>query len=80
MEPDRRPMPHRYPSPGAALLLRDLRSPAEPMKSFTLKLPTRLIDALDQAAATHTAPRSTIARNLLALGLDLGQPEVTATP
>ncbi|MEY3463258.1 MAG: hypothetical protein RLZZ468_1036 [Cyanobacteriota bacterium] len=80
MEPDRGLMPHRHPSPGSALLLRDLRSPAGPMKSFTLKLPTELIDALDQAAATHAAPRSTIARNVLALGLDLGQPEVTATP
>lgn len=63
-------MAHRNPPAGSALLLRDLRSTAEPMRSFTVKLPARLIEALDHCAAAHCAPRSTVARNLLALGLE----------
>jgi hypothetical protein len=54
----------------APLLLRDLRSRNEPMRSFTVKLPTGLIDALDQYAAAHHAPRSSVARTLLAEGLE----------
>ena len=61
--------PNQSPA-GAALLLRDLRSPAEPMRSFAVKLPARLIEALDQHAAALSAPRSTVARTLLAQGLE----------
>lgn len=48
--------PNQSPA-GAALLLRDLRSPAEPMRSFAVKLPDRLIEALDQHAAALSAPQ-----------------------
>jgi hypothetical protein len=51
-------------------VLRDLRSAGEPMRSYTLKLPARLIESLDRYAAAHNAPRSTVARNLLAQGLE----------
>lgn len=53
-----------------AELLRDLRSAGEPMRSFTLKLPSQLIDSLDRYAAAHSAHRSTVARNVLAQGLE----------
>jgi hypothetical protein len=57
-------------TPTPVLLLRDLRSSAEPMRSFTLKLPARLIDSIERYAAEHNAPRSTVARNLLAQGME----------
>jgi hypothetical protein len=57
-------------TPTPALLLRDLRSSTEPMRSFTLKLPAQLIESLERYAAAHSAPRSTVARNLLAQGLE----------
>jgi hypothetical protein len=63
-------MAHNRTTAGASLLLRDLRNPAEPMRSFTVKLPGTLIDALDQHAAAHKAPRSTLARTLLAQGVE----------
>ena len=63
-------MAPRRPAAAAALLLRDLRSPAEPMRALTLKLPRRLIEALDHHAAAYSAPRATIARTLLAQGLE----------
>jgi predicted transcriptional regulator len=40
------------------------------MRSFAVKLPARLIEALDQHAAALSAPRSTVARTLLAQGLE----------
>jgi predicted transcriptional regulator len=40
------------------------------MRSFTLKLPSQLIDSLDRYAAAHSAHRSTVARNVLAQGLE----------
>jgi metal-responsive CopG/Arc/MetJ family transcriptional regulator len=63
-------MAHNRTTAGASLLLRDLRNPAEPMRSFTVKLPADLIEALDQHAAAHRAPRSTLARTLLAQGVE----------
>jgi len=53
-----------------ALVLRDLRSTGEPMRSYTLKLPAQLIESLDRYAAAHSAPRAAVARNLLAQGLE----------
>lgn len=47
-----------------------MRSSAGPMRVLSLKLPAAMIDALDQTAAAHAAPRSTVARNLLAEGLE----------
>jgi hypothetical protein len=55
---------------GAALLLRDLRSPAAPMQALTLKLPGQMIEALDRHAAAYSAPRAALARTLLAQGLE----------
>jgi hypothetical protein len=63
-------MANNRPPAGAALLLRDLRSADEPMRSFTVKLPARLIESLDHHAAAHRAPRATLARTLLALGVE----------
>lgn len=56
--------------PAAALLLRDLRSPAAPMQALTLKLPGQMIEALDHHAAAYSAPRAVLARTLLAEGLE----------
>jgi hypothetical protein len=60
---DRRP-------PAGALLLRDLRSQSGPMVPFTMKLPAAMLAALDQTAEAHDAPRASVARSLLALGLE----------
>ena len=50
--------------------MRDMRTPAEPMRSFTLKLPGRMIEALDHHAAAYCASRAALARTLLAQGLE----------
>lgn len=55
---------------GAPLLLRDLRSSEARMHSLTFKVPVSMIEALDQAAATYRAPRSSVARTLLATALE----------
>jgi hypothetical protein len=62
-----------------ALLLPELRSPVEPMRPFTLKLPAQLLEALDRQAAAYGTPRSAIASTLLAMALEqLEQLEPTA--
>lgn len=57
-------------TPSPALLLLDLRSNVEPMRPLTVKLPARMIDAIERYAAEHNAPRSTVVRNLLAQGVE----------
>jgi hypothetical protein len=57
-------------TPSPALVLRDLRSNSEPMRPLTVKLPARMIDAIERYAAEHSAPRSTVVRNLLAHGVE----------
>ena len=63
-------MAPKRPPAAAALLLRDLRSPAAPMRALTLKLPAQMIEALDRHAAGYATPRAVLARTLLAQGLE----------
>ncbi len=63
-------MANHRPTTEEGLLLRDLRDPAEPMRQFTLKLPRRMIESIDQCAAAYHVPRSSLVRTLLAEGLE----------
>jgi hypothetical protein len=64
-------------SPAAApLLLRDLRDPSQPMAAFSVRLPVALIDSITRAATANQTSRATLARELLARGLE--QLEATA--
>lgn len=68
--PDAAPAVESGTSPPALLRIRDLRDPSQPMATFNMRLPAGLIDEISQAAAQHNTRPRTLARELLARGLD----------
>lgn len=54
----------------APLLLRDLRDPSQPMAAFTVRLPVALIASINRAAMAYQTSRATLARELLARGME----------
>jgi hypothetical protein len=58
-----------HPIGASLLLLLDQRSAGQQLSSFCVRLPLQTVQAIDRLAADHSANRSTIARNLLSLGL-----------
>jgi len=58
----------------APLLLRDLRDPSQPMAAFTVRLPVALIASINRAATANQTSRATLARELLARGLEQLEP------
>lgn len=57
------------PSPRALQLL-DMSDPQQVMRPVSLKLPSQMIEALDQTAKAYRSRRSVVIRSLLAQALE----------
>ena len=62
--------PHRLPRGAGALQLLDMSDPLQPLQPVSLKLPPRMIEALDRTAAAYRSRRSVVIRSLLAQALE----------